>query len=207
MNWLERVHGGYVYGRRLRRLSAHLARLLPREARVLDVGCGDGALAAAILRLRPDVSISGLEVLPRPDAAILVQKFDGKTLPFQKNAYDVVMFADVLHHTQDPMILLREAARVAKSAIVLKDHTRNGLLSGPTLRLMDQVGNARHGVALPFNYWPHARWLSAFAEMGWQVDVWKPRLRLYPFPASCLFDRSLHFVARLSPIVEKEISV
>ena len=43
---------------------------------------------------------------------------------------------------------------MAARGIVLKDHTRNGLFSGSTLRFMDWVGNARHGVRLPYNYWP-----------------------------------------------------
>jgi ubiquinone/menaquinone biosynthesis C-methylase UbiE len=50
------------------------------------------------------------------------------------------MFVYVLHHTNDPEVLLREAQRVALKAVVLKDHTRNGLLAYTTLRFMDWVG-------------------------------------------------------------------
>ena len=46
------------------------------------------------------------------------------------------MFVDVLLHTLDPMILLREAIRVARQTVVIKDHTLDGLLAGPTLRAM-----------------------------------------------------------------------
>ena len=62
------------------------------------------------------------------------------------------MFVDVLHHTEDPMALLGEAVRVARKTIVVKDHTLNGFLAGPTLHFLDRVGNARHDVALPYNY-------------------------------------------------------
>jgi hypothetical protein len=107
------------------------------------------------------------------------------------------MFIDVLHHTPDPMILLREALRVARHALVIKDHTLDGLLASPTLRLMDRVGNTRHGVALPHNYWPKHHWLEAFDSLGLRIGAWTTNLRLYPWPASLVFDRSLHFVARL----------
>jgi hypothetical protein len=86
---------------------------------------------------------------------------------------------------------------VARRAVVLKDHTADGVLAGPTLRFMDRVGNARHGVSLPYTYWPRRRWLEAFDELGLAVEGWDKDLGLYPAPASWVFGRSLHFVARL----------
>ena len=44
------------------------------------------------------------------------------------------MCVDVLHHTDDPMILMREAMRVTRQAILIKHHTLDGLFAGPTLR-------------------------------------------------------------------------
>jgi 2-polyprenyl-3-methyl-5-hydroxy-6-metoxy-1,4-benzoquinol methylase len=43
-----------------------------------------------------------------------------RVLSYTKASFDVVMFVDVLHHTKDPMVLLREARRVARRAIVVK---------------------------------------------------------------------------------------
>ena len=107
------------------------------------------------------------------------------------------MFVDVLHHAENPMILLREAARVARRIIVIKDHTIEGLLAGPTLRFMDYLSNARYGVALPYNYWRRQEWLDAFVTLGLKVEVWTSQLRIYPWFASWVFDRTLHFAVRL----------
>jgi ubiquinone/menaquinone biosynthesis C-methylase UbiE len=79
-------------------------------------------------------------VLVWPHTKIPVTAFDGEHLPFPDKSVDVVMFVYVLHHTNDPEVLLREAQRVALKAVVLKDHTRNGLLAYTTLRFMDWVG-------------------------------------------------------------------
>lgn len=196
-NWLAQAHGELVFSRRVQVLSRALADLMPHDARVLDVGCGDGSIAALIQQHRPDLTITGIDVLVRPHTRIPVTAFDGTTIPFSDDQFDAVMFVDVLHHTQDPLVLLREAARVARKAIVLKDHTRDGWLSGPTLRLMDWVGNAPHGVVLPYNYWPEQQWRAAFAELRLQPSAWRQQLGLYPWPASLLFERTLHFVARL----------
>lgn len=197
MRWLDEIHDRYVLGRRARRLSDHLAAVIPRDATVLDVGSGDGGLARRVAELRPDVSLRGVDVLVRGDAAIPVEPFDGARLPFADARFDVVMFIDVLHHTRDPLVLLREARRVACGAIVIKDHLREGPLAGVTLRFMDRVGNRRHGVSLPYNYWRRRQWTEAFRQLELEVDLWNERLHLYPWPARPVFERSLHFLARL----------
>lgn len=197
MSILERLHGGYVHKRRVTVLSKELSSLFPRDARVLDVGCGDGELAAELRARRPDIQVEGIDVLVRQGCAIPVRAFDGTHIPYGDACIDVVLLVDVLHHTEDPAVLLRESARVARSVIVIKDHLREGVAAGLTLRVMDWVGNARHGVRLPYNYWARAQWNRAFRELGLKVRLWRSSLHLYPKPATWLFDRSLHFVAVL----------
>jgi hypothetical protein len=107
------------------------------------------------------------------------------------------MFVDVQHHTDDPMILLREARRVTRRGLLLKDHTADGWFAVPTLRFMDRVGNLRHGVALPYNYWPLAQWRAALSKLQLRSSIWESRLGLYPAPASWIFGRHLHFAALL----------
>ena len=198
MNLLEWVHETHGANRRLRVLADHLSSVLPAGASVLDVGCGDGSLASAITDRRSDVTFHGIEVLLRRNASIPTSRYNGRRIPFPDRSFDVVMMIDVLHHTSDPMVLLREASRVSSRAVILKDHLRDGIFAGPTLRLMDRVGNCRHGVAVPFNFWSHKRWMESFISLGLQVVYWRKQLQLYPWPASCFFDRSLHFLACLS---------
>ena len=200
MGLLAGLHGSLVFNRRTRALSECFAEMLPADAKILDVGCGDGLIDHLITQRRPDLSIMGIDLIVRPETHVTVHPFDGKRIPFEDGAFDVVMFVDVLHHTDDPETLLREAHRVARQTVVLKDHTRDGLLAGPTLRFMDWVGNAPHGIPLPYNYWPERRWREAFARLGLTPAIWLNKLGLYATPATWFFDRSLHFVARLDKV-------
>ena len=197
MSAVDNIHSGYVHRRRVTVLASHLARLLPEGATVLDAGCGDGLLAQLISEARPDTHLQGIDVMVRPGAHVPVKKFDGVTIPYADRSFDVVSFVDVLHHTEDPMVMLREAARVAKQAVIVKDHLLDGLLAERTLRYMDRVGNMKHGVVLPYNYWPRKKWLAAFQALGLRPAVWNERLHIYPWPADWVFGRRLHFMTRL----------
>jgi ubiquinone/menaquinone biosynthesis C-methylase UbiE len=191
------AHGRLVHGRRVQALAAAIAPLLERGWRVLDVGCGDGALGALLAERVPGLLVEGVEVQVRARCAIPVAPFDGRRLPFADRSADAVLLVDVLHHVEAPLELLREAARVAAKAVIVKDHRTARPMAVPLLRLMDWIGNRAHGVPLPGTYWPEAQWRDAWRELGLVPDHEQVRLGLYPWPAGLLFEDGLHFLARL----------
>jgi len=195
--FLNTMHDRAVFRRRVKVLSGHLADELGSSGIVLDLGCGDGSIARAIMDRKPGLRFKGIDVLVRPRTLIEVQRFDGSTIPADDNAFDWVTIVDVLHHTDNPGQLLAEAARVARQGIVVKDHLRDGFCAYSTLRLMDWVGNKGHDVRLPYNYLSRDEWQAIFSRAGIAVHGWCESLSLYPFPASLIFDRGLHFIATL----------
>ena len=199
LSWIARSHRALVFGRRARVLADALAPLIPSEAHsVLDIGCGDGTIATLLAQRRPDLIIEGVEVIPRPTCRVPCRTFDGSQLPFPDRSFDVCLFVDVLHHTTDVTQLLREAARVSRSHVVLKDHLSETSFDHATLRAMDWVGNRPHGVTLTYNYQSLHQWQEHFATCGLQAALLSTALPLYPFPFSLVFGRKLHFVAQLS---------
>lgn len=194
---LAAVHGKLVFGRRVRTLAAAIAERLPSKARVLDVGCGSGDLAALVMQLRPDVTIEGIDVLVRPGTAIPVHAYDGAHIPFADGAFDAAIVVDVLHHTDDPAAVLAEVARVAP-VVIVKDHLRDGLFANATLRFMDWIGNAAHGVRLPYNYLSRREWSGIWSALRLAPSRMATSLSLYPRPFGWAFDRGLHFVTVLS---------
>jgi O-antigen biosynthesis protein len=92
-----------------------LRALVPTDAcRVLDVGCGAGALGAA-LREERGVEVMGLELSPdaaarareRLDAVVEADLDALDDLPFERGSFDAMVFGDVLEHLRDPHRLLR----------------------------------------------------------------------------------------------------
>jgi len=194
---VESIHEGFVKNRRVEVLARQLAEQLPSSATLLDIGSGDGQMAAAVLKHRPGLEIKGIDTLVREVTAIPVSSFNGKTINLPDRSVDFAMFVDVLHHTEDPHVLLKEAGRVVRQGVLIKDHFRQGWGAGWTLRFMDRVGNRRFGVELPHNYWAPGQWEKAWNELGWSKVSLVTKLPLYPFPASLLFGRNLHFIAHL----------
>lgn len=181
-------------------LARHLAAMIPPQASVLDVGSGDGKLARLLLDMRPDLQLQGVDIMVRPQTQIPVIAYDGEHLPYEDHSVDVVTIIDVLHHTDDPLATIREAFRVARKAVIIKDHTCSGLFGRPILEFMDWVGNARHGIAIPGNYWTLPQWNEAFVQLGTSITLWKTDLGLYPWWANWLFGHRLQFIASLAPV-------
>jgi len=186
-----------VLARRIEVLARALAPFLPARSSILDVGCGNGLLAARLSKLAPDMTVRGVEVHARPDCAISYDLFDGERLPFEHAAFDGCLFVDVLHHTRTPEVILAEARRVSRQFILIKDHLSESAVDRATLRFMDWVGNRAHGVALPYNYLSRAQWDAMFESVGLRRARSEPHVALYPFPFSWVFGRGLHFIALL----------
>ncbi|WP_417308238.1 methyltransferase domain-containing protein [Devosia sp.] len=196
---LNSVHDAAVFQRRVEVLSSHLAAAIPSGGRVLDLGSGDGSIAASLMRQRPDLAVEGVDVMLRPVTQIPVTLYDGNKLPFADDSFDHVTIVDVLHHTDDPAAVLAEAARVARVSVVIKDHLMRGPVSHATLRFMDWVGNRGHDVVLPYNYLSETRWQAAFDHAGLKQEARVEKLGIYPVPFTFIFDGRLHFVATLRP--------
>lgn len=191
------AHSRIVLDRRVRVLAASLTAMLPDSGDLLDIGCGNGQIAELIAGAKPGLQIRGLEIMARPQCRIPCSLFDGHSLPLPDASVDACMFVDVLHHTGDPRELLREAARVTRRYVVIKDHLSESAWDFQTLKFMDWVGNRPHGVVLPYNYCSRHQWDDIFAASGLRIARWTEDVPLYPFPASLVFGRHLHFVACL----------
>lgn len=101
-----------------------IARLVPSGSRVLDLGCGDGALLDHLQRER-GCSGYGIEIaddnvlacVKRGVNVIQLNLEQGLSI-FEDDFFDVVLQIDTLQHLRNAETMLRETARVGKLGIV-----------------------------------------------------------------------------------------
>jgi SAM-dependent methyltransferase len=112
---LEERHWWYR-GRRRIVLDAIERLQLPADARLLDAGCGSGAMLS---RLRRFGSVTGVDVNPAAVAYALergagaVKHASIDRLPFADQEFDLVICLDVLEHVSDDRRALAELRRVS----------------------------------------------------------------------------------------------
>ncbi|MGE3797374.1 MAG: methyltransferase domain-containing protein [Thermomicrobiales bacterium] len=97
----------------------------PASARVLEVGCGTGALTRTIAGWSDVGSVVGLDPAPSLLAKarelsteytnIFYREGDGRALPFDDATFDVVVFDSTLCHIPGPEVALAEAARILRA--------------------------------------------------------------------------------------------
>jgi len=183
-------------------LAKAISQLLPEGAQILDIGSGNGRLIGAIAELRPDLRLVGLEIRVPHDSEVELQEFDGVTIPFSQDSWDVCMASDVLHHSNDPERLLSEMVRVSRHFVLIKDHKADSSIAWLVLATLDYLGNVGYGTAVPFNFWKSSKWKEAFARQRLGVRTEISKLGIYPPPLSLVLDGNLHFIA----LLEKERS-
>ena len=82
--------------------------------RVLDIGCGGGALAGLILKL--GAQWTGVEPAPPDDARPEIRRAPAEALPFADASFDMAVFLNALHHVPEESMetALAEGVRVLR---------------------------------------------------------------------------------------------
>ena len=131
--------------------------------RILDVGAGSCIVSKLLseknFQVMP-VDVDNLSLIPGMEPIV----YDGCTIPFQDNSFDVSLLLSVLHHVRNPEEVIREAVRVSRKVIIVEDIYANPIEKYATF-LIDSVNNQE------FRGHPHSNktdkeWRSLFDELG-----------------------------------------
>jgi len=101
-----------------------LAELVPTGSRVLDLGCGDGAMLAYLKQARGcsgyGIEIDDVNVLAcvQRGVNVIQLNLDEGLSMFNDASFDVVLQIDTLQHLRNAEVMLRETVRVGRMGIV-----------------------------------------------------------------------------------------
>lgn len=146
------------------------------DSKVLDIGSGSGIIAYRIAK-KLGVKITLVDVVDKRKVDLPLTPYDGRKLPFESKTFDVALLIFVLHHAEDPTIVLAEAKRVTRDKIIVYEDiiTRNPF---------DMIDSFIHGFA--FNKaWKLKNEATFKSEAEWRTIFKKLNLKIvkvYPLP-------------------------
>lgn len=158
-----------IFGWRRRNEAAatlsHVAPFLHGSKSVLDIGCGMGHMVDVLsddygaLTLACDVGLPSVPIER-------FTRFDGRHLPFADKSVDVCMLIFVLHHADDASVLLREACRVARSAVLVVEDTPRNKFDEMWGQLHIRSFSGRHGIPWLGEIRRDAEWRQLFQSLN-----------------------------------------
>ncbi|MEM6782613.1 MAG: class I SAM-dependent methyltransferase [Bacteroidota bacterium] len=144
--------------------------------RLLDLGAGEGWVGwAAQDATYADVQLA--DVVDLNETPLPHIEYDGERLPLDGNQFDIVLLVFVLHHTQEPDAVLREARRVVRDegVVVVLESVYSNQFNHKLLRFLDTQANRLRGEGEMIAQEEHLAfdtvqgWRSRFASLGLDV--------------------------------------
>lgn len=170
---------------RKNRLDSRCAQVITllgdqKVSSLLDVGCGSGEIAFDLMKSLNLIhkNVTGLEVILKEEikAPINIVRFDGFNFPTFEKPFDLITVFSVLHHSEDPIQLIKEIGKVlAKDGcLIIRDcdayDDDSKLFNLIADYLWYRVYTPCKGVPVPGNYFSQADWAAFFEQEGFKVE-------------------------------------
>ena len=156
-------------------MALEIARVIPPESEVLDVGCGNGFIAHHLSAML-HTDVVGIDLTTSVDAPIDYRRYDGARFPVDEDSIDAVLFCYVLHHAQDVSVVLNETRRVLRDGglvVIYEDIPRSWWDKG-LCWFHNQQWRGRTG---PCTFHRESEWGELFESFGFEIVSERPLSR------------------------------
>lgn len=145
-----------------RRISSYIKQ----TDKIIDIGSGSGDVSLVLQSQGMDTTPVDVEDFHGP-RLIKTTIYDGKKLPFKDKSFDKALLLMVMHHTPNPELVFKEAARVAREIVVIETSYAT-LFSKFHTVITDAIGNLRIE-AFWNSYKTDQEWRKIFNANGFKV--------------------------------------
>lgn len=159
----------FLYPMRYSYLVNYLSPYLKDSMKVLDVGASCGRLANRLSKKLPETRFMGVDPYVQPKSFIPVKQSNGTQIPYPDNSFDCVMIIDVLHHDKNSLNILKEARRVSKKYVLIKDHFWKNKFDFYMLKMTDYLINKPYGIPLPYNFFTLSDWKDLIEQSNLKI--------------------------------------
>ena len=144
-----------------------LETVLPHiNGNTIDIGSGNGMVAFYLQEnghKMTALDVADLSIHPEIKTIV----YDGQQMPFKNQQFDTGLILTVLHHTDNPLIVLKEAKRVCKKLIIIEDIYSNTIQQYMTYA-MDTLVNLGHS-NMTYQNKNDQEWKTTFKQLGLKV--------------------------------------
>ena len=167
-----------VYERAAKIMCLDCQDFIQKGSKILDLGCGSGVVGKSFQKFF-QAEVIGVDIKDNRIYPIPFELIDGKKLPFAEKSFDIVLINYVLHHSGDPILLLKEAKRVTRDKIVIYED----LPEGPLSRIICKI----HGISFDkifknqsqTSFKLEEEWEKIFKKIGLNI-IFKRRINNFP---------------------------
>jgi len=166
-------YGGYKYDGRWKNVAARMKEYykLPKNAAILDIGCGKGFMLYDFKELMPESTIAGIDISDYaiehalPSIKPFLKVASAEKLPYTNKSFDLVISINSIHNL--PLLrlktALREIERVSSGhSYITVDAWRNNLEKDNLFKWVLTAETMLHV----------DNWHKLFEEVGYTGDYW-----------------------------------
>jgi ubiquinone/menaquinone biosynthesis C-methylase UbiE len=167
-----------IYERAAKKMCLDCADFIKRGSKILDLGCGSAIVGKAFQDFF-QAEVIGVDIKDQRVFPIPFRIIDGKSLPFPENYFNVVLINYVLHHSEEPTVLLKEAKRVVKDKIIIYEDLPEGTFSNLRCKIHGFSFDKIFKNPTKTSFRSEKNWEKIFKETGLNI-VFKKRIKNFP---------------------------